>query len=83
MLHINEKINKAISEMGFEEFTPVQEQVIPLIQEGKDVIGHSQTGTGKTAALAIPMLNHIDVNNEYIQAIILCPTRELAVQVKG
>lgn len=83
MLHINEQISKAIEEMGFDEYTAIQEQVIPLIQAGKDIIGHSQTGTGKTAAFAIPMLHQIDVDDESIQAIILCPTRELAVQVKG
>lgn len=83
MLLSNEKINKALEEMGFEEYTTIQKEVIPLISEGRDVIGHSQTGTGKTAAFAIPMLEKIDVYNESIQAIILCPTRELAVQVKG
>lgn len=69
--------------MGFDEFTPIQTQTIPLIQEGHDVIGHSQTGTGKTAAFAIPMLEQLDFESDKIQAIILCPTRELAVQVKG
>jgi ATP-dependent RNA helicase DeaD len=83
MIIQNEKINKALIEMGFEEYTTIQEEVIPLIYDGKDVIGHSQTGTGKTAAFAIPMLQKIDVSNETIQAIILCPTRELALQVKG
>jgi ATP-dependent RNA helicase DeaD len=82
MLYNNKQINQALTEMGFEEFTEIQEKIIPLIQEKKDVIGHSQTGTGKTAAFAIPMLERIDVNDEHIQAIILCPTRELAVQVK-
>lgn len=82
MLYKNEKINKALTEMGFEEFTKIQAESIPLIEQGKDVIGHSQTGTGKTAAFTLPILNNIDFESKDIQAIILCPTRELAVQVK-
>lgn len=83
MLHQNKNINRAIEEMGFTEFTEIQSKVIPMIAKGQDVIGHSQTGTGKTAAFAIPMLDQIDVNSTNIQAIIICPTRELAVQVKS
>ena len=83
MLYNNEQINKALIEMGFEEFTKIQSETIPLIEEGKDVIGHSQTGTGKTAAFTLPILNNIDFESKDIQAIILCPTRELAVQVKS
>ena len=82
MLYENKQIEKSLTEMGFENFTEIQERTIPLIKEGKDVIGHSQTGTGKTAAFALPILDAIDFNSESIQAIILCPTRELAVQVK-
>lgn len=83
MIYENEYIQKALTEMGFEEFTDIQAQTIPLIKQGKDVIGHSQTGTGKTAAYTLPILEMIDYDNPKIQAIILCPTRELAVQVKG
>lgn len=82
MNYNNEAIEKAINHLGFEAFTEIQEKTIPLILKGQDVIGHSQTGTGKTAAFAIPILERIDVNNPSVQAIIICPTRELAMQVK-
>jgi len=82
MKYENKYIEKALTEMGFEDFTEIQEKCIPLIKEGNDVIGHSQTGTGKTAAFALPILEKLNYENKKIQAIILCPTRELAVQVK-
>ncbi len=82
MLYKNKQIEKSLTEMGFEEFTEIQAKTIPLLNEGKDVIGHSQTGTGKTAAFTIPILENLNYENNLIQAIILCPTRELAVQVK-
>jgi ATP-dependent RNA helicase DeaD len=72
---------KAVAEMGFEEATPIQSQSIPLIMEGLDIIGQAQTGTGKTAAFGIPILEMIEPDSKKIQAIILCPTRELAIQV--
>ncbi len=67
--------------MGFEEPSPIQAQSIPAILSGKDVIGQAQTGTGKTAAFSIPILETIDPNNRSLQAVVLCPTRELAIQV--
>ena len=82
MLYENKNIEKSLTEMGFEEFTEIQAKTIPLLKEGKDVIGHSQTGTGKTAAYTLPILERINYENNSVQAIILCPTRELAVQVK-
>ena len=82
MLYENKQIEKSLTEMGFENFTEIQERSIPLIKEGKDVIGHSQTGTGKTAAFTLPILDKLDFDSNSIQAIVLCPTRELAVQVK-
>ena len=82
MLYQNKQLNKSLEEMGFVEFTEIQQKTIPLIEQGIDVIGHSQTGTGKTAAFALPILNSIDYNSTKIQAIIICPTRELVVQVK-
>ncbi len=82
MKYENKEIEKALTEMGFEEFTEIQAKCIPLIKEGKDVIGHSQTGTGKTAAFTLPILEQLDFESRKIQAIVLCPTRELAVQVK-
>lgn len=80
-LNLSEEILKAVKDMGFEEATPIQTQAIPYILEGKDVIGQSQTGTGKTAAFGIPALEMIETNKKMLQALILCPTRELAIQV--
>ena len=80
-LVINSKLMRGIVDMGFEEMTPIQEKAIPVILAGKDVVGQAQTGTGKTAAFAIPTLEKIDKSNKKPQAIILCPTRELAIQV--
>lgn len=77
---MNSSILRAVTEMGFEVMTPIQEQAIPVLLEGKDVIGQAQTGTGKTAAFAIPMIERIDENIRRPQGIILCPTRELAMQ---
>ncbi|MDR1001555.1 MAG: DEAD/DEAH box helicase [Clostridiales bacterium] len=71
---------KAVSDMGFEEATPIQSQCISLIMSGRDVIGQSQTGTGKTAAFGIPLLEKIAPADKHLQAVILCPTRELAIQ---
>lgn len=72
---------KALENMGFEEATPIQEQTIPLGLQGKDVIGQAQTGTGKTAAFGIPMLEKIDKKQRKIQGLVVAPTRELAIQV--
>ena len=72
---------RAVTELGFEEATPVQEQAIPLMLEGKDMIAQAQTGTGKTAAFGLPILQRLDTTANYPQALVLAPTRELAVQV--
>nr|WP_226038209.1 DEAD/DEAH box helicase [Aquibacillus saliphilus] len=72
---------KALEKMGFEEATPIQEQTIPLGMAGKDVIGQAQTGTGKTAAFGIPMIDKIDKDVKKIQGLVVAPTRELAIQV--
>lgn len=80
-LPISDKVKRAVADMGFEEATAIQTQSIPLILEGNDVIGHSQTGTGKTAAFGIPLIEKIeDAKKGMTQALILCPTRELAIQ---
>ena len=76
-----EDIKKALAEMGFEEATPIQSLAIPAGRQGRDIIGQAQTGTGKTAAFGIPLLEKIDVQQRHIQALVLCPTRELAIQV--
>ena len=78
---LNDNIQKALDEMGFEEGTQIQKEAIPVILEGKDIIGQSNTGTGKTAAFGIPILEKIDSDIKLPQAIVLLPTRELAVQV--
>ena len=80
-MNISNEICRAVLDMGFEEATPIQSQAIPVILEGKDIIGQSQTGTGKTAAFGIPLLERINPENRRLQALILCPTRELAIQV--
>ncbi|MGY0373656.1 DEAD/DEAH box helicase [Clostridium sp. JNZ J1-5] len=79
-LKISEEIKKAIAEMGFEEPSPIQEKAIPFILEGRDVIGQAQTGTGKTAAFGVPVLDTVNPIDKSLQAMILCPTRELAIQ---
>ncbi|MFW5687270.1 MAG: DEAD/DEAH box helicase, partial [Halanaerobium sp.] len=81
-LGLSYEILKAVDDMGFEVATPIQKNAIPEIMKGKDIIGRAQTGTGKTAAFGIPLLEKIDENLKKPQAIILCPTRELAIQVR-
>lgn len=79
-LQLSEDILLAVEKAGFETPSPIQEQTIPLALQGKDVIGQAQTGTGKTAAFGLPTLNKIDVANQAVQALVIAPTRELAVQ---
>ncbi|HEX7058001.1 MAG TPA: DEAD/DEAH box helicase [Bacilli bacterium] len=80
-LNLEPKVLRAIKEMGFEEPTPVQEKTIPVAMEKRDLIGQAQTGTGKTAAFGIPLISGIAAREERIVALILTPTRELAIQV--
>lgn len=80
-LGISSEILKAIKYMGFEEPSAIQKKAIPVMVSGRDLIGQAQTGTGKTAAFGIPMLEKINPRNKKIQGIVLCPTRELAIQV--
>ena len=80
-LDLSPEILKAVADMGFEEATHIQTATIPLVKTGADVIGQAQTGTGKTAAFGIPLLEMIDPKVKYVQALVMCPTRELAVQV--
>lgn len=77
---IDERILRAVTEMGFEHMTPIQSDAIPVLMEGRDVIGQAQTGTGKTAAFGIPLLQRVDPENRSLQGMVLCPTRELAMQ---
>ncbi|GHV53477.1 DEAD/DEAH box helicase [Deltaproteobacteria bacterium] len=80
-LSLSKEILKAVEDMGFEEATPIQALAIPALLEGKDIIGQAQTGTGKTAAFGIPLLEGLDPKSKRIQGLVLCPTRELAIQV--
>lgn len=80
-LNLSDAILRAVADMGFEAASPIQAQAIPAQLEGHDMIGQAQTGTGKTAAFGIPLLQKIDPENKKLQAIVLLPTRELAIQV--
>lgn len=80
-LQLDERILRAVADMGFEEASPIQAQAIPVQVEGRDIIGQAQTGTGKTAAFGIPLLQKVDPKVKKLQAVALCPTRELAIQV--
>lgn len=80
-LGLSPEILKAVDKMGFEEASPIQSAVIPTIMEGRDVVGQSSTGSGKTVAFAIPAIEKVDPKIRAVQVLILCPTRELAVQV--
>lgn len=80
-LDIDERVRNAIADVGYETPSPIQAATIPPLMEGRDVVGLAQTGTGKTAAFAIPILSRIDPQVRRPQALILAPTRELALQV--
>lgn len=79
-LGLSEDCLKAVSSMGFEEPTPIQQMAMPVLLSGKDMIGQAQTGTGKTAAFGLPIIEAIELKDRFVQAIVLAPTRELAVQ---
>ena len=80
-LNLIEPILKALETEGYTTPTPIQEQGIPVVLEGKDLLGCAQTGTGKTAAFGMPLLQLLDVSQKYPQALIICPTRELCLQI--
>jgi ATP-dependent RNA helicase DeaD len=79
-MNLSEEIQKGIDDLGFEEATPIQAQSIPYIMNGGDIIGQAQTGTGKTCAFGIPAVDMLDSDSENVQVLVLCPTRELAIQ---
>ena len=80
-LGLSEEVLRAVAEIGYEEATEIQAKTIPLLLEGKDVVGRSQTGTGKTAAFGLPAVDSVDRDKQRsVQVLILCPTRELAMQ---
>lgn len=80
-LGVSKKILRAVADMGFEEPTSIQQHSIKIMNSGHDVIGQSQTGTGKTAAFGIPCIERIDASDKSLQCVVLCPTRELAIQI--
>ncbi|WP_044201097.1 DEAD/DEAH box helicase [Flammeovirga sp. OC4] len=81
-LGLKEELQEAVAELGFEQPTPIQEEVIPtLLTEELDLVGLAQTGTGKTAAFGLPLLHRVDVSNKKVQGLILCPVRELGLQI--
>lgn len=82
-LNLSSGVCRALDSMGFNQLTPIQERSIPLVLDGMDIIGQAQTGTGKTAAFGIPMIELIKAEKRETEGLVLCPTRELAVQVAG
>ena len=80
-LDLHPELVKAVTELGYTEPTPIQSAVIPMMVAGQDIIGEAQTGTGKTAAFSLPVLQTITLGTGYVQCLILAPTRELAMQV--
>lgn len=80
-LGLSPELLKAIDQLGFEQAAPIQAEAIPILMQGKDVVGQSQTGSGKTAAFAVPAIEKVEVAKRDTQILILCPTRELAIQV--
>jgi len=81
-LGLSSEVLQALSELGFESPTPIQEKAIPnLLDEGADLVGLAQTGTGKTAAFGIPMIERVDLDVRSVQGLVICPTRELCMQI--
>ena len=80
-LALNKQLLMVLDEVGYETPSPIQAQTIPLLLKGKDIIGQAQTGTGKTAAFALPILSNLDLKQKEPQVLVLAPTRELAIQV--
>src|SRR5438046_3593601 len=80
-LGLSEPVLRALHDVGYESPSPIQEQAIPPLLEGRDVVGQAQTGTGKTAAFGLPLLEFVDPTEGDVQALVLTPTRELCIQV--
>src|SRR2546421_3974503 len=80
-LGLSEPLLAALQHLGYEHPTPIQEEAIPGLLEGRDIIGQAQTGTGKTAAFGLPLLEYIDTDMDEVQALVVTPTRELCIQV--
>src|SRR5579863_4239520 len=80
-LGLSEPILQALEDVGYQEPSPIQEQAIPDLLQGRDVIGQAQTGSGKTAAFGLPLINYVDPSEREVQGLVLTPTRELCIQV--
>ena len=80
-LGLSAPVLQALEDVGYEKPSPIQEQAVPPLLEGRDVIGQAQTGTGKTAAFGLPMIEFVDPDDPDVQALVLTPTRELCIQV--
>jgi ATP-dependent RNA helicase DeaD len=80
-LGLSDPLLQALRDVGYESPSPIQEQAIPPLLQGRDVIGQAQTGTGKTAAFGLPLLEYVDPSDDAVQALVLTPTRELCIQV--
>jgi ATP-dependent RNA helicase DeaD len=80
-INLSQELTEALTEMGYDEFTAIQEKTLPPLLEGQDVLAEAPTGTGKTAAYSIPMLSKLNFSSSAVQALVVCPTRELAIQV--
>jgi len=80
-LNLPAALLSSLDEVGYETPTPIQAQAIPCLLDGKDLLGHAPTGTGKTAAFALPLLSHLEIGRQEVQVMVLTPTRELAIQV--
>src|SRR5680860_265639 len=80
-LGLSAQVLQALDDVGYDTPSPIQEQAIPVLLEGRDVIGQAQTGTGKTAAFGLPMIQFVDPSDPDVQALVLTPTRELCIQV--
>ncbi|MDX1350776.1 MAG: DEAD/DEAH box helicase, partial [Putridiphycobacter sp.] len=81
-LGLKDDILSSLTTMGFENPTPIQEKAIPYLLENQgDLVGLASTGTGKTASFGLPMIHHIDVNQKSVQGLVICPTRELCLQI--
>ena len=80
-LGLSESTLQALQDVGYEQPSPIQEQAIPVLLQGQDIIGQAQTGSGKTAAFGLPIVEHVDPSDNEVQALVLTPTRELCIQV--
>src|SRR5919112_4808816 len=80
-LGLSESTLQALQDVGYENPSPIQEQAIPFLLNGEDIIGQAQTGSGKTAAFGLPLIEHVDPSEHDVQGLVLTPTRELCIQV--